>query len=447
MICPKCGKDISDDVKFCPDCGFTIWAMQPEAAQQEVSPSEPAAQSSQSPYVPAPQSAAGTEAAATAEPKQGGSKTGLIIGIIVALIAAAAAAVVLFVHPGYLVQTKSEQPAEPVAVQAPAPVVEEPQEEVAQPEPEAESEEPEEEPEQKTEEEEETSLDIKEISVYDEADILSSSEEKELSEMIAKYESETGWKILFVSAEGIKANGTELYAEDRYDDMYGIGTDGLILLIDLDNRMIWLSSYREPERYLSGENIDTILYMAEDDLKDEKYGKAAMQIIRNCAELKLSATKDHSLKGNPSLEDYLWLSDGAINPDEENEDLNSMNFPEMWTGTWEVLILSETDYSKLKKVDDFAPYAERLATLDITLEDGGKAVYNPYQFLAEGQGSEDSGYTIDFEPSYNFDSKSAWYADGYFMECNFWQDDNGQHSMGEFMWPDGEESVIILTRP
>ena len=286
MVCPKCSKEIPDGSKFCPECGFTIWAVQPEPAAGAPQTAEP----SQTPYVAAPPSAAGAEG----DPKQGNSKAILIIGIIMALIAVAAAVIILFVEPGYLIPIKQAEPAETVVAPTPtpAPVVEAPKEETVEAEPVEESEEPVEESDEKSEEEEETSLDIKEISVYDEADLLNSTEEKALSEKIKQYEEETGWKFLFVSAEGIRKDGTESYAEDRYDDIYGSETSGIIVLIDLDNRMIWLSSFREPERYLSGEAIDEILTSVEEDLGNEKYAEAVTQIISECAELKTNAGAD-----------------------------------------------------------------------------------------------------------------------------------------------------------
>ena len=273
MKCPKCGKELAEGIKFCPDCGFSIIPESPE-------------QSDTSPYVQAPPSAA----AGSGEPQK--SKAGLIVGIILALIVAAVAFLILFVEPGYLIPIKQEEPVEPLVVETPAPVVEEPKEEVV---PEVEpAEEPREEAETEPEEEpeEEAPLEIREISVYDEADLLNSTEEKALSEKIKQYEEETGWKFLFVSAEGIREDGTESYAEDRYDDIYGSETSGIIVLIDLDNRMIWLSSYREPERYLSGEAIDEILTSVEEDLGNENYAEAVTQIMSECAALKTNAGAD-----------------------------------------------------------------------------------------------------------------------------------------------------------
>ncbi|MCR5727750.1 MAG: hypothetical protein K6G24_09825, partial [Lachnospiraceae bacterium] len=128
--------------------------------------------------------------------EQGGSRVGLVVGIILALIAVAVAGILLFAAPGFLIPTRQTLPAEPAEVQAPAPVAEEPKEEVvAEPEKGL----TEEISEEVVEEEERTSLEIKAVSVYDEADLLSSAEEKSLSDIIMSCERGTGWKFLFVT--------------------------------------------------------------------------------------------------------------------------------------------------------------------------------------------------------------------------------------------------------
>ena len=281
MICPKCGKDVPDGMKYCPNCGMVLTG-------DEQTPTSQGSQV-QTPYVPIPQ----PEVSSAAAPDRSGSGTGVILGIIALLLAAVIAVVVLFVYPGFLTDKKSPTSAE-LTEQAQLPEPEavrdseaekQPAEEITEAEPEKEL--TEEISEEVVEEEERTSLEIKAVSVYDEADLLSSAEEKSLSDIIMSCERGTGWKFLFVTAEGIAENGTDLYAEDRYDDLYGAGTDGMILLIDMDNRMIWISSFGEAERYLSAEKIDSILTLADDNLRDEEYGDAASQVIAACAETKL----------------------------------------------------------------------------------------------------------------------------------------------------------------
>lgn len=109
--------------------------------------------------------------------------------------------------------------------------------------------------------------------VWDQAGLLTENEINELKAIFGSLEDESAWNIMVVTTADAKGmDGTE-YAETWFDDNTD-GEDGLILLLDMDNREIVIRTFGEAIRYLTDERIEDILDQAYDRVGEQEYAAA-----------------------------------------------------------------------------------------------------------------------------------------------------------------------------
>ena len=81
--------------------------------------------------------------------------------------------------------------------------------------------------------------------LVDDADLLSESEETALTEKLDTASMELGFDLVVVTTFDTDGLSSRDYADDYFDyNGYGFGTnhDGALLLIDMQNRVVWLST-------------------------------------------------------------------------------------------------------------------------------------------------------------------------------------------------------------
>ncbi len=106
--------------------------------------------------------------------------------------------------------------------------------------------------------------------VADMAGLLTEEEKQELVTQTAQIEEETGWNIYVVSTEDAEGKTAQEYADDYFDE-YAPGADGVVALIDMDNREIAISTTGDAINYLNDARIDTILDNAYNDVSEGDY--------------------------------------------------------------------------------------------------------------------------------------------------------------------------------
>ena len=112
--------------------------------------------------------------------------------------------------------------------------------------------------------------------VYDYADLLTTSEEKSLSDYIAELEGKKKCEIIILTSSDIPldisyGNETSMkYAEQFYMDN-SITDDGLIFLLDMNNRMIWTagSGKYKAEKYVDFE--EKVYNDVLDGMRNQRY--------------------------------------------------------------------------------------------------------------------------------------------------------------------------------
>ncbi len=117
--------------------------------------------------------------------------------------------------------------------------------------------------------------------VYDEADLLSDTEEEELDNQIYSLIETTGWNIYAVTIDDAQGFSAAAFADAVYEDWAGIDTDGFLVLIDMDNREIYLSTSGIAIRYLYDERVDNVLDAGYAYVSNGEYAACLSEMIRS----------------------------------------------------------------------------------------------------------------------------------------------------------------------
>lgn len=119
--------------------------------------------------------------------------------------------------------------------------------------------------------------DAGEVRVFDEAQLFSSSEKDSLESQIAKLRETIGMDLVVVTTEDARGMDSETYADQYYEaGGFGVGKNhaGALLLLDMDNRMLQISTEGAMIRYLTDDRIETMLDHAIGDMQSGSYANA-----------------------------------------------------------------------------------------------------------------------------------------------------------------------------
>lgn len=114
--------------------------------------------------------------------------------------------------------------------------------------------------------------------LLDQAGLLSEEEGQEIIRQIEALESATGWDIMAVTTEDADGMDTETYAETWFDNDTE-KDDGLIFLIDMDNREFAVRAFGKCRYYITDKRKDKILDAGYEELAEERYGGALKAML------------------------------------------------------------------------------------------------------------------------------------------------------------------------
>lgn len=117
------------------------------------------------------------------------------------------------------------------------------------------------------------------IQVVDDADILNDSEESSLTELVEELELSSKWDVMVVSTADAGGLTSERYAEEWFDQ-YTTKDDGVICLIDMDNREIMMRTFGEAIYYLTDSRVDEILDNAWNEVSNGAYSESFESMIK-----------------------------------------------------------------------------------------------------------------------------------------------------------------------
>lgn len=175
--------------------------------------------------------------------------------------------------------------------------------------------------------------------VYDNASLLTEDEKQSLSEKVVSLEQKTNWDIYVLTTEDAEGKTSRAVADDFYD-ANASGESGVVLLIDMDNREVTVSTAGDAIYYLNDDRIDDIL--------DDGYAYVADGEYDECFSVMLSDVEYYYDKGIPS---------NAYTYDEETGKIkryHSITFVEILIaialagGVWAVIYFGVTGKYRLK---------------------------------------------------------------------------------------------------
>ena len=119
--------------------------------------------------------------------------------------------------------------------------------------------------------------------VLDYAGVIPDGSEAAIAAAAARAAENTGFNIAVVTSDDIGEPKTDAhvveYADDLYEELYGINTDGILLLINCDTKYDYISTSGSCINYFSDARIDAIFDGIWDDLVDGNYGDAAYMFV------------------------------------------------------------------------------------------------------------------------------------------------------------------------
>lgn len=109
--------------------------------------------------------------------------------------------------------------------------------------------------------------------IYDDANLLSVSDESALADKLDQLAKDYDIDIVLLTTNQANGKSATAYADDFYDDN-GFSEDGILILIDMDNREIAISTSGKMIQYFTDERIESTIDAVYDELVNANYGKS-----------------------------------------------------------------------------------------------------------------------------------------------------------------------------
>ncbi len=178
--------------------------------------------------------------------------------------------------------------------------------------------------------------------IYDEAGLLSTTEVEDLEQMCIDYGTEAGIDIMILTHDNPDAVYAEDYIED-FEDQLPVG-DRVYLLIDMNERVVFMEGYGTAETYIHSKRIDTIIEELTPDLSAGNYYDACVIYIKRSAaymsdDSELNYDHDYTA-GTPQSSDPNAPNYDETWPSDRNSD--SSGLIDIISNVWFQLITSVT---------------------------------------------------------------------------------------------------------
>lgn len=122
--------------------------------------------------------------------------------------------------------------------------------------------------------------------VYDFAELFTGDEEKQLYDKIQEYIEKYDMDMAIVTINENNKMSPQVYADDFYDyNDFGTNDsyDGVLFLIDMDNRHLYMSTTGKAIDKYNDSRIDSILDVVYGYMSDDDYFDAAMAFVKEAA--------------------------------------------------------------------------------------------------------------------------------------------------------------------
>lgn len=134
---------------------------------------------------------------------------------------------------------------------------------------------------------------LADVQVIDDANIIGSDLERQITEVIERVEKEHQVDLVVLTTRDVPTDYSDSlyrvrdYADDYYDNGgYGMGEDfsGMLYLIDMNNRVPWISTGGVMIEYMNDYRIGQLHDAGDRYLQRQDYGRAALAVMQQTAE-------------------------------------------------------------------------------------------------------------------------------------------------------------------
>ena len=118
--------------------------------------------------------------------------------------------------------------------------------------------------------------------IYDYANLITDEEEIELYNKVQEFINKYNMDMVIVTINSNPKSSSMAYADDFYDyNNFGKGANksGLLFLIDMQNRKMWISTTGDAIKIYTDSRINTILDYTYDEISNKDYNGCAEQFI------------------------------------------------------------------------------------------------------------------------------------------------------------------------
>lgn len=155
--------------------------------------------------------------------------------------------------------------------------------------------------------------------VCDFADLLDASEESSLQAECIRVAKAIKCDVVILTVNDAKGKSAMEYADDFYDEN-GFGYDapqgtGVLFLIDMDNREVWLSTCGDAIGYINDARIDLILDNLYGDIVAGEYEAACRSFLNDVEHYNTLSAPSSPSKGSSSYPQTYYYNEGVgFNP-------------------------------------------------------------------------------------------------------------------------------------
>ena len=119
--------------------------------------------------------------------------------------------------------------------------------------------------------------------IYDFANLYTDEEEKEIYNSILKFIDERKLDLVVVTIDKNPKGSAMVYADDFYDyNSFGLNEtrDGVLFLVDMDTRELWISGTGEGKNKYDDQKINMILDETFQDFSNKQYYNGTLNVIK-----------------------------------------------------------------------------------------------------------------------------------------------------------------------
>lgn len=168
--------------------------------------------------------------------------------------------------------------------------------------------------------------------VYDYADLFTDSEEEALEKYAVSIEDDAETEFYVLTIDDAEGKSAMEYADDfgdngrfGYEEEYGTY---IVMLIDMDNREVWISTSGRAIKYLNDYRIDKTLDEVFEYMPDGEYYKAAEAYLKTAYKYMVTDTADDYRSDDyyDKIDDTYYYDDGTYSEDLETSDVVILSF-------------------------------------------------------------------------------------------------------------------------